>query len=102
MDDRVERGARVVVSEDDIGHARAIERAVRRHDVRPEAVDDRPEGVGAGLLQLAHDRVGVDQDGSVLGQKPGDRALSGPDAARQSDEQHPSIPSVRFGASGRR
>jgi len=98
VDDRVQGRARLVVSEDEVGKPRAIERTVGGDDVRTEAVDDRLEYVGPCALELVDDRVRVDHNGTALGEEPSDRAFPGTDAARQPDEQHPATPSVRCDA----
>src|SRR5262249_35476246 len=87
--DLLERLLRLGVGEHDCRHRGAVEATVGADDARAELLDHLREHGHARLLELARDRVGVDDHRAALGEHRCDRRLPGADASREADEQHP-------------
>ena len=84
----------VGVVEHEVGHRRPVEGAVGGDDPGPEALHHRGEHLGAGLLQLPGDRVGVDDHRALGGQQRRHRRLARADATREADEEHRADPTA--------
>ena len=82
---------RLGIIEDDLGERGPIEGAVIAEDFGTEPVDDALVRAPIGLLDLVHDRVGVDDLGAPLRQQRGHRRLARSDSARQPDDQHDAV-----------
>ena len=91
---RAEVLERVGVVEHEVGHRRPVEGAVGGDDPGPEALHHRREHLGAGLLELPGDRVGVDDHRALGGQERRHRGLAGADPAREADEEHRADPTA--------
>ena len=89
MHDPVEVTERLGITEDDRGDGGTVQTAVRRDDVAAEAFGHRRQHRRARLLDLASDRVGIDDDGAPLGEHRRDGRFPGADPARQPHEDHP-------------
>lgn len=88
VNDRVQSRHSVMVTEDASPERRALQRAVCRDDVVAEFRGDGVEDRRSGPLDVAHDGVGIDDDGSVRGEASGDRGLARGYSPGQSDERH--------------
>ncbi len=85
--DRLELLARLVVDERLLGERGAVERAVGREDVGPEASTSAPAPASRARPLRARS-IGVDHDRAPLGEQRRDRRLARPDAAREPDHEH--------------
>ena len=88
MGDRLELLAGLVVDERLLGEPGAVETAVGADDVGSEPLHQALQHRRSGLDDLAGDHVGVDDDGSPLGQQGRHRRLPRPDPTGQPDHLH--------------
>src|SRR6056297_1930814 len=88
VDDAVEIGESLLVVEDDLRHGGPVERTVGTDDVVAEALGHPVEHRAAGGLQIAGDAVGIDDDGTAIGEHRRHGRLAGADAPGEPDEDH--------------
>lgn len=86
--DGLEVGQGLGVGEDEPAERGTVERAVGAEHRVAEPLTDGGEGRHTGFDDLSRDGVGVHDDRTQVGQRPGHRRLAGPDTASETHAKH--------------